>query len=322
MRPFRALLGLVLLALLGVGLFIMAVRGGWLRPDEAEMRQRYALPASRFETIGAQALHVVDEGSGPPVILVHGSFASLRMWQAWADALKGHYRVIRFDRPGMGLSGPNPQGRYDGDAEAELIGKLADHLKLGRFVLVGTSSSGEGVAHYAALHPDRISAVVLANIAAGPLAPAAPHYGPWFRTVLAVEPWLGGWHTQALWRGVLENNFADRALVTPALVREWTDLNNRAQGWPRSPRPGGAKSFAGTPADLAAITAPALVLWSDKDPEVPLERDGKRTMELLGSSDKSLTVIANCGHMMPQECGPDSARHVLSFLNRITAEAK
>jgi len=321
MRPLRALLALALLALLGGGLFVLAARGGWLRPDEATMRQRYGLPASQFQTIGAQALHVVDEGSGPPVIMVHGSFASLRMWQDWAAALKGHYRVIRFDRPGMGLSGPNPQGRYDGDAEAELIGKLADRLKLGRFVLVGTSSSGEGVAHYAAQHPERLSGVVLANIAAGPLAFSPPHYGPWFRMVLATDPWLGGWHTQALWRGVLENNFADRARLTPALVREWTDLNNRAQGWRHEPRPGGAKAFAGTPADLAAITAPALVLWSDKDSEVPLARDGQRTMALLGSADKTLVVIRNCGHMMPQECGPESAGHVAAFLNRITAAA-
>ena len=69
-------------------------------------------------TIGEQQLHYVDEGTGPAVVLVHGSYASLRQWQAWADALKGSYRVIRFDRPGMGLSGPSPDARYDGDAEA------------------------------------------------------------------------------------------------------------------------------------------------------------------------------------------------------------
>ena len=318
MRAVRLSLGLLLLLALAAGLFVVCAHSGWLRPDESDLRQHYALPASKFEMIDKQLLHVVDEGSGPAVILVHGSFASLRMWQSWVDTLKVHYRVIRFDRPSMGLSGPNPDGLYDGDAEAELIGKLADHLKLSKFFLVGTSSSGEGVAHFAAQHPERIAGLVLANIAAGPLAPR-PHYHGYFRAVLTVDPLLGGWHSAGLWRGVLENNYADPSKVTPELVQEWTDLNNRAQGWPHKPRPAKANPFAGTQADLAAITAPALVLWSDKDPEVPLESHGRRTLALLGSANKSLVVMPNCGHMMPLECGQQSAVEAVKFLDRVAA---
>ena len=319
MRRFGfALLALIVLA----GGFTLAARGGLFRPDEAQMRARYGLPASQYLTIDGQLVHVVDEGTGPAIILVHGSLASLRMWQDWADVLKPHYRTIRFDRPGMGLSGPNPQGFYDGEAEAALIGKLADRMQLAKFALVGTSSSGEGVAHFAALHPDRLTGLILANIAAGPLQPAPPHFTPWFKLVLAADPGFKGWHPQALWRGVLRMNYADPAKVSPQLVREWTELNNRAQGWPRKIRHPGSKFFAGTPADLAAITTPALVLWSDKDPEVPLVKDGQQTLRLLASPDKQLQIIANCGHMMPLECGPASAKVALGFLNRATAGAK
>lgn len=322
MRIARIVGAALALALIGAGGFVLAARAGLLRPDEGAMRARYALPASRFVTVDGQMLHLVDEGAGPPVLLVHGSFASLRMWQPWADALKGRYRVIRFDRPGMGLSGPNPDGRYDGDAEAVLIGKLAGQLKLDRFFLVGTSSSGEGVAHFAATHGDRLLGVVLSNIAAGPLKPAPIDRGPWFKAVLAADPWFGGWHSPALWRGVLAMNFADPARVTPALVREWTDLNNRAQGWPRTPRAGGLPPFAGTPADLAAITVPTLLLWSDKDPEVPLERDGRSAMALIAAQDKALRVVPDCGHMMALECGPQSVAMVGQFLDRVVAGAK
>ncbi len=322
MRAPRIVVGLLALIVIGAGLFVLSARSGWLRLDETALRQRYGLPASQFETIGGQALHLVDEGTGPPVMLVHGSFANLRMWQDWADRLKPGYRVIRFDRPGSGLSGPNPAGRYDGDAEAELIGKLADQLKLDRFFLVGTSSSGEGVSHYAAQHPERLRGLILANVAAGPLARSSPHVSPYFRAVLAIDPLLGGWHSQALWRGVLDNNYVDRAKVTPGLVREWTDLNNRAQGWPHNPRPDGKGFGADTPDDLAAITVPTLLLWSDKDPEVPVERDGQRALALLGSADKSLIVVSKCGHMMPQECGPQSASQAIAFFDRISASGK
>lgn len=314
-RRLAQLLGVLLLAASG---FVLTVRSGWLRPDDADLRLRYSLPGSRFITIGAQSLHVVDEGSGPPVVLVHGSYASLRMWQDWADALKVDHRVIRFDRPGMGLSGPNPDARYDGAAEAALIGKLADQLGLDRFVLAGTSSSGEGVTHFAATRPDRVSALILNNIAAGPIKPTPQSYPAWFRATLMIDPLFKGWHSELFWRGILEANFADKSKVTSSLVSEWTELNNRTQGWPRKPWPGGVP-FAGTPADLAALKMPVLLLWSDRDPEVPLERDGQQAERLITAPGKVLVVVPGCGHMLPLECGPQGAAAVRTFLSKVSA---
>lgn len=316
MRLLRRTGQILLVLFFGFGLFVIVARSGWLRPDDTDLRARYGLPASQFITIGGQDLHLVDEGQGPAVILVHGSYGSLRMWNAWTDKLKGRFRIIRFDRPGMGLSGANPQARYDGDAEAELIGKLADHLKLTRFSLVGTSSSGEGVAHFAALYPERIDALILSNIAAGPLVPRPQQRSAMFKAAAMIDPWFKGWHSQELWRGVLEMNYADKARVTPELVREWTELNNRTQGWPRKPWPSG-KPFSGTPADLAAVTAPTLLLWSDHDPETPVEDDGQRALKLIKAADKVLVTVPRCGHMMPQECGFESAKQAAAFLDRV-----
>lgn len=311
-------LGIVGLLVIGAGWYVVSARQGWRTPDDAELRARYALPNSRFATIDGQSIHYVDEGQGPAIMLVHGSFASLRMWDGWADALRGRYRVIRFDRPPMGLSGAEPQGRYDIAREAELIGALAERLGVHRFVLAATSSGGESAAAFAAAHPDKVTGVIFANIAAGPLAFRPTAYPLAFRLALWADPYLGGWHMPAFWDGILTANYADPAKVTPALVREWTDLNNRAQFYQRRPRPPGYVPFARTPADLAAIRAPALLLWSDTDPEVPLEIDGRTALRLLGSTDKALTVIRHCGHMMPLECGPASVAVARVFLDRVT----
>lgn len=299
------------------GAFVMAARAGWLKPDVAEMRAKYGLPTSRFVTIAGQPLHYVDEGQGPAIIMVHGSFASLRMWDDWARSLTGRYRVIRFDRPFMGLSGASPDGRSDGAAEAQVIAALADHLQLDRFALVATSSSGEGVAHYAARQPGRVSALVLSNIAAGPIKIVPGDYPLWFKAVLAADPWFRGWHPPAFWRGVLEANFADPRRISPALVQEWTDLNNLAQGAVRTPRPGGGPAFAETPADLQAIRAPTLLLWSDADHEVPARTHGQDALRLLGSADKALRLVGHCGHMLAIECGPQSAAPAGEFLDRV-----
>lgn len=288
-----------------------------VRREEADLRRRYALPGSRFVTVAGQPLHYVDEGQGQPVILVHGSYDSLRSWDTWAAALRQHYRVIRFDRPFSGLSGAAPDGRGDGLAEARLIGQFADHLRLKRFALVGTSSSGEGAAHFAATYPERLSALILANIAARPFKPDPSHMTPAFKAIVAEDAKLGGWHKPALWRAVLEANWADPSKVTPELVQRWTDLNNRLQGARRSPRPDGQPYFSGTPADLAAIRTPTLLLWSDGDPETSVETHGKEALGLLGSADKALVVIPHCGHMMPSECGGPSAAAAQAFLRRV-----
>lgn len=307
----------LLLIALGCGAFVLMARSGWLKPDEEEMRARYALPDSHFIELKGQSIHYVDEGRGPTIILVHGSFASVRQWDAWAEVLRKQYRVIRFDRPFMGLSGPSPDGRSDGETDARILAELTDHLKLDRFALVATSSAGEGVSQFAAQHPTQVSALVLANIAAGPVSFAPGSYPFWFRTVLAVDPLFKGWHPPAFWRGVLEQNFADTRLIKADLVREWTDLNNLAQGSVRVPRPKGVVPFAGTPKDLAAIRAPTLLLWSDQDHELPYAKHGQDALRLLASSDKALIIIPRCGHMMPQECGETSVEKAVHFFKRV-----
>ena len=50
----------------------------------------------------------------PAVILLHGFCASLDTWEPWARVLSTDYRVIRFDLPGFGLTGPDPSGDYSG----------------------------------------------------------------------------------------------------------------------------------------------------------------------------------------------------------------
>ncbi|MBK6598318.1 MAG: alpha/beta fold hydrolase [Proteobacteria bacterium] len=117
-------------------------------------------------------MHYVDRGHGPAIVLLHGSFGSLHMWNDWDRELGSHYRVIRFDRPRMGLSGASPAGRTDTEQELQIIDELTRHLGVERFFLVGTSSAGVAAAAYAADHPQQIRGLLLANVAVGAFKPA------------------------------------------------------------------------------------------------------------------------------------------------------
>ena len=310
----------IAVVILGLGAFALLVRSGVLAPSEAELQARYMLPSSQIIEIDGEPIHYSDEGQGDAIVLVHGTFGSLRMWRDWVDALGGRYRIVRFDRPPYGLSGPDPEGRYGAEREVEIIAGLTDRLGLEQFFLVATSSGGQSVTQYAAEHPDRIKGLVVSNIAVKPM-PADPYRNTWMvRQSRKISPFLKGWHPEMEWRAVLERNIVNHRKVTDALVAEYTDLNNRpasylaAQARGSSPPPRGR-----TPGDLAKITAPTLVLWSGNDSERPPQPVAEDAMAFLGSQDKSLVIIPRCEHMMPLDCGPESAAAAVAFIDRISA---
>jgi pimeloyl-ACP methyl ester carboxylesterase len=98
-----------------------------------------------------------DEGSGPPVALVHAGVADRRMWSGLAAGLAGRHRVIRHDVRGTGESLP-PSGPWS--HHTDLLG-LLDELLVTRAHVVG-ASMGAGIAVEAALaRPGMVASLVL-----------------------------------------------------------------------------------------------------------------------------------------------------------------
>jgi hypothetical protein len=94
---------LIFLVLLVAGV-LGTMRLGWWNPSYESVKAHQAAAPSRFEQHGTPNLHIRDKGEGPVTLMLHSSMTNLREWDAWADALKGRYRVIRFDWPPYGLS--------------------------------------------------------------------------------------------------------------------------------------------------------------------------------------------------------------------------
>ena len=227
----RRLSTVVVLLALGLAALVLAARGGWLTPDEATQRARYGLPESQFTQIDGETVHFTDQGDGPAIVLIHGTYGSLRNWNEWVDVLSQRYRVIRFDRPRMGLSGPAPSGRTGSDQELRILAALTKQLSVDRFFLVATSSAGVSGAAYAAEHPEQVRGLILSNIAVGDFTGRSERSAT-LRLLLTIDPWLNGWRSQAFWRQVLLINFHNDDKVTDAIAREWSELNNRTQRMP------------------------------------------------------------------------------------------
>lgn len=111
-------------------------------------------------------LSYVDVGSGPPVLLVHGSITGRRTWARQAE-LGEHWRIRVADRPGFGGSPPLPRGDFEAEAPlfAALLGE-GSHL-------VGHSNGGVIALHAAAVAPERVRSLTVSE--PGCLAVAADH---------------------------------------------------------------------------------------------------------------------------------------------------
>ena len=97
-----------------------------------------------------------DDGSGPPLVLVHGSWTNRRSWDRVARPLAERFRVVRHDRRGHSESEP-ASGTLDDDATD--IAALAEHLGLGGIHLACSSRGGVIGLKLAASHPDLVCSI-------------------------------------------------------------------------------------------------------------------------------------------------------------------
>lgn len=122
---------------------------------------------SRYLMVQGLRYHYLDEGEGPPVVMLHGNPTWSFYYRDLIKALRPSYRVIAPDHIGMGLSEKPDDSRYVYSAERRVadLSELIDHLDLRSFTLVGHDWGGILGTLYATRHPERIGAMVLMNTA-------------------------------------------------------------------------------------------------------------------------------------------------------------
>ena len=120
-----------------------------------------------FVTIDGQALHYIDQGTGPAVLLAGSYLWDQAMWAPQIAALSQQYRVIALDLWGHGESGPLPAGTTSLDDIARQALALLDHLDIDRVTLVGLSVGGMWGARLALSAPQRINGLVLMDTYVG-----------------------------------------------------------------------------------------------------------------------------------------------------------
>ena len=168
MKWLRRVLFIVLAVLVGGYLLLRTPD-----TDPAAMKAKYGGAPSQFLAMGnGLNVHVRDEGprDAPVIVLLHGSNADLHTWDPWAAQLSKTYRIIRFDQPGHGLTGPAPDGVYSPARIVDVIEQVTTQLGVTRFALAGNSMGGGNALSYALAHPEKLTALVLIDSAGAPLS--------------------------------------------------------------------------------------------------------------------------------------------------------
>lgn len=246
-------------------------------------------------------LHYTDQGSGSPVVLIHGWPLSGRSWEKQVPALvEAGHRVVTYDRRGFGDSS-QPWDGYDYDTFADDLHALLVHLDLREVTLVGFSMGGGEVVRHIARHgTDRVARVTLVA--------AVPPY--LYRSDDNPDGGLDDATIDQFRAGVTGDRlaFLDDFLTTFFAAGDRTDLISE----PNRRYHRTIAEFASPKGTLDCITAfgrtdfrddvravseagvPTLVVHGDSDAVVPFEVSGKRSHESIQGS--TLVVVEGAPH--------------------------
>lgn len=286
-------------------------------PDKpvAELQAKYAPPPSQMVAIDGMTVHLRDEGPKDdpmPIVLVHGTSASLHTWDGWADALKAQRRVIRFDLPAFGLTGPSPDNTYTTQRYVQFVKAVYDHLGLKASMLAGNSLGGAIAWEAGLTMPDRINKLVLVDAAGYPMTPKSIPIGFKLAHISALKPVM----TKLLPRGMIEssvrNVYGDPSKVTPELVDRYYDLTLR-EGNRQALGERFRQTVWGEHADqIKLVKQPTLILWGDQDRLIPPEHAEQFKRDIAGSQ---LVVFPGLGHVPHEEDPAKTVAAVKTFLS-------
>ena len=306
-----AVFAVVLMGNLAIGLsFWQSSRG----QHASQVENTYMRNTDQFFMVDGARVRVRMEGpkDAPALILIHGFTYSLESWDAWAKALSGDYRVIRYDLLGHGLTGPDPQQRYAPTKRAQFFEKLMDALEVERAVLAGNSLGGMVAWHTAANAPERVAGLITISPGVYPFngvgdqpAPVPPGVEVFMRTA-----------PEAAVRAGLMLVYEDDSKITDAQIIRVRDLMRREGNGDAFVRHLEQFTLPNPDALLAQISAPTLILWGEDDAFIPAAHGAQMQQAI---TDAELKIYDGVGHVAHEEAPQISLSDARAFLAELNS---
>lgn len=276
-------------------------------------RTAYPFPA-KFIDLPAGRMHYVDEGSGPPMLLVHGTPTWSFEYRHLIRAFAPRFRVIAPDHLGFGLSDRPATFAYTPEAHAEVLASFVAALDLQNVLLVVHDFGGPIALRLALERPSRVTRVVILNSWMWPFDDDPEMT----RKARLAEGALGRWlyrRANASLRIIMPSAYGNRKALTRAIHRQYLECFRNPDDRVRVLHTL-ARSLRGSRDYFARLRGeadrlrdlPVLVIWGMKDTAFrPSQLD--RWIALVPSA--LVVRLPDSGHW-PHEEEPDAVIHTIS----------
>lgn len=278
----------------------------------------------RHIQVGDTRVAYVDDGDGPPLLLLHGCPFSSYIWRRVIPLLRPHFRCIAPDLLGLGDTETPPGADWSLPAQAAMVIGLLDVLGIDAAHIVAHDHGAATAQLIAAGHPSRIRRLVLTNAEAYDNWPSRDEL-PFVRATQL--PLIGpivmwAWARRALLRYALRSGHAvhDPAVLTPELLRGYIAVNLADRHRRAKTRrflagqldPANQRATMDAVPGLRAFDHPTLVVWGRDDPHFGPDWAQRLGDDIPGAV--RVELLPDTGHLLMEERPDDLARLVLDFL--------
>lgn len=271
---------------------------------------KYTTDDSRFLVVDNMMLHYRDEGQGEVLLLLHGAFSSLHTFNDWNKHLRKHYRVIRLDLMGFGLTGPSDSNDYSMENHIRVLKNFLNILQIEKCHIVGNSLGGWVAWEFAYRYPQKVEKLVLIDAAGFLEEENIP-----LPFKVARTPVFGRIIKYVVRRQILEQFlrqvYFDQSKVTEQLVTRYFELFTR-EGNPDAFLRFVNQHYSDNTPALRHINNKTLIMWGREDMWIPVH-NAYRFHSMIQNS--YLKIYPQVGHVPMEEIPEETMLDLINFLD-------
>lgn len=287
------------------------MKAGWIDPH------LYPFASHSFET-PAGRLHYVDEGTGRPVVFIHGTPTWSFLYRHLVATLSPDYRCLAPDNLGFGLSDRPAGWTYRPADHARNVEHFIDGLGLRDIILVVHDYGGPIGLSYALAHPDNVRGIVVFNSWLWPLdKEASVRFGGRLMDS-RVGRWLYERQNFSV-RSMLRRSWGDKATLTPEVYQAYAGAfptpGSRFPTWVLAREVIGSSVWYASLWDQRSRLAatPMLLVWGERDFAFGKALPRWQSAFPWAASHR----FPDAGHFVPEERPAEVARLVSEFASNL-----
>jgi len=272
-----------------------------------------------YAEVDGVRMHYVDEGSGPPIVMVHGEPTWSYLYRKMIPPLvKAGYRCVAPDLMGFGLSDkPEDEGLYTLARHIELLTGLMKKLKLKDVTIVGQDWGGPIGLGYGIENQSNIKSLVILNTLVGPMKLPLPFrllftHGRFSSFMIRRLDLMRKMAIMSGFHRPLDPEVKKQYLAPHPTPQSRGGVAAFPKLVPAAPNHPNFVYITRIGETLKTWNLPILVMFSDKDIAFKVA-DGQQIAEMVPNG--RFKVIRDAGHFLQEDAGEEIAENMVNFLD-------